>query len=140
MPKDAACNPFGANCVIKDRALSEQGKKFRIVSDDNIVVIKVDKCLIKSTVLKKVDYLILNCDRKEVLYLELKGQNLKDAAKQIIETKKQIDHKINISFVRKAAIVQSEFVKNDLKSTSYRELIKIFKPKNIIKKNSLVEY
>jgi hypothetical protein len=140
MPDKIKCNPFGDKCIIQKRALSEAKTKFRIVSNGDIIVLKVDNCLLQNSLEKKIDFLILNCDKKEVLYLELKGQNLDDAARQIISTKKQIDNKININLVRKAVIVQSEFYKNDLNSTSFKELIKIFKPMNIIKKNILIEY
>jgi hypothetical protein len=114
MPKIVECNPFGQKCIVEKKALKEGKSTFRIISTGNIIVVNIDKCLLLNSLEKKVDFLILNCDKKEVLYLELKGQNLDDAALQILKTKKQIDNKININFVRKAYIVQSEFNKNDL--------------------------
>lgn len=123
------CNPFSSQFIVYKKTLSERKSSFKIVSLDNIIVIKVDGALIDSKSEKKMDFLVLNCDKNEAIFLELKGSNIDDAAKQILSSKKILDKDLNYFISKKAVIVLNKFNKNDLRSTSYRQLVKEFNNK-----------
>jgi hypothetical protein len=128
MKKNENCNPFTNEFLVEKKSLNERKSTFRIVSKDQIIVLKVDDCLIKSKTEKKMDYLVLNCDKREAIFLELKGSNIDDASIQILNSKKILSKNLK-DFTHKAIIVLNNFNKNDLFSTSYRKLIKEFEKK-----------
>jgi len=43
----------------------------------------LDGCLLDSSELKKADFVFLICEEKKVYFVELKGSNLRQAARQI---------------------------------------------------------
>ncbi|MEZ4528990.1 MAG: hypothetical protein R2941_24020 [Desulfobacterales bacterium] len=64
----------------------ENKRKFIINNKSNNFFRKyqIDHCLITDG--KKCDFLIVNCDRKDLFFVELKGSHLTDAFKQIDST------------------------------------------------------
>jgi hypothetical protein len=69
---------------------SEKKKVYKLINDSNFKIrkIKVDKCLPQNEGEKRCDYLmsIEEKDTKRVFFIELKGERLIDAVKQIYST------------------------------------------------------
>jgi hypothetical protein len=77
-------------CVSHKLSAEENGRKFRLEipskTKEEICRIKVDDCLIASNDTTKCDYLFRRCEFDETYFVELKGQGVKHAYKQIKTT------------------------------------------------------
>jgi len=113
------CNPFGQcqeyegsseNVVVKDHRSSPE---YRVSNKSRhyFVKIRVDGCLIAEELgVRKCDYLLLDCTASKVYFIELKGQNLKDAVKQIKDTINRLGLQLD-EFSFYGRIVQSRVIK-----------------------------
>ncbi|MCP9769999.1 hypothetical protein EGI22_19020 [Lacihabitans sp. LS3-19] len=138
----STCNPFGPKHEIsKKTKIEEHGSSFELKLAELFHIIKIDNGLLKNEIGSKSDYLVLICERKENLFIELKGrQNFDKACLQIYNTFVFLKSQLDFQFKNVAIIVQKEFNKNDLFSNGYKKLAKEFGTKNIIKKNNQIVY
>ena len=129
-----SCNPFGnEHEILKKTKVEENGSSFELKTSDQFHFISIDKGLLKNEPGRKMDYLALLCERKENLFIELKGrQNLDNACTQIFRTFIFLKPQLNSEFKNIAIIVQKEFNKNDLFSSGFKKLTMAFGTKNII--------
>lgn len=90
-------HPFSASCeVYNNYRLPEivledsKNKKctYRVInkSENEIVGLRVDGCISKDNNVKKCDFLLLNWTTKATYFIELKGSNINDACKQLIQS------------------------------------------------------
>lgn len=83
---------FGENCIIDGSTVEENGRVFSVKKrrGDNVVVIKVDGCLVSSSRSKKCDGLVFAWNNKSkvfcVVMVELKGSDVRRAVSQIRST------------------------------------------------------
>lgn len=131
------CNPFGKceeqSGIIKRISCSEKGKTYEYINKSNnfVVKIRVDECLIKGEQHNKCDFLILSCGEQKNAYLiELKGSDLDHAAKQILNVIHLFQDELS-AFEIHARIILSKVYQEDLKGENYIKLHR--KIKNRIK-------
>ncbi|HEV7348154.1 hypothetical protein [Telluribacter sp.] len=104
------CDNKAKFIVFKDKR-SKSEYRIENVSHHYLIRIKVDDCLIKEQdKIKKCDYLLLDCSYKKAFFIELKGQNLKDAIIQIKSTILELNSKL-LTFSFCCRIVQSKVIK-----------------------------
>lgn len=107
---------------------------------DYVAKYHVDGDLIITNDEKKCDYLLINCNKQQAVFIEIKGCDLEQATKQIL-------HSINILYSSlpqmtiHARIVLTRVNTNDLRTISYLRLKKRIESLNgtLIKKSSLIE-
>ena len=127
------CNPFG-KCEDKrigrkpSFECSENRKRYEYFnkSNDFIVKIRVDECLIKGEKERKCDYLLLNCDKKTAYLIELKGGDLSHAASQILNVLDIFQKELYL-FEIHARIVLSKVSQIDINSEDIIKLKKRLK-------------
>jgi hypothetical protein len=93
-------------------------------NQDQVLIIRVDGCVIKDNEILRCDYAIVPCDEIEI-YVELKGSNISHAVKQIESTIKLLSD--NPQKIKKLCFVVSTRVPKQ--STSVQQLQSQFKKK-----------
>lgn len=144
------CNPFGKECeqntdyTAKEVVFNDRKPipEFRIKNNSQhiLIKIKVDGCLIKGQVgVRKCDFLLLDCTDSKAYFIELKGQNLKDAIVQITSTLSQLQPKLK-DFKICCRIVQSKVIKatQQQEKKALLRFLKIKFPSNTIASKDLV--
>ncbi|MGF1519400.1 MAG: hypothetical protein ACFCVB_16590 [Nodosilinea sp.] len=91
---------------------------------DQVLIIRVDGCVIKNNKILRCDYAIVPCDEVEI-YVELKGSDISHAVKQIESTIKLLSD--NPQKTKKLCFVVSTRVPKQ--STSVQQLQSQFKKK-----------
>lgn len=92
---------FPSTCVnkVKDSnvKVEENGRKFILSNPQRkeVLKIKIDNCVIKDTNSNKCDFLIIDPDKNNSYFVELKGQNIKHALKQLEDTIQKIEDTSN---------------------------------------------
>ncbi len=83
-------------CFSGATVAKEKGKEFRVEKNhtQSVCRVKVDNCLIKDDLVKKCDFLFYICETKKILLIELKGTDIEQAVKQIVETKSYFMQKL----------------------------------------------
>lgn len=93
-------------------------------NQDQVLIIRVDGCVIKDNEILRCDYAIVPCDEIEI-YVELKGSDISHAVKQIESTIKLLSD--NPQKIKKLCFVVSTRVPKQ--STSVQQLQSQFKRK-----------
>jgi len=93
-------------------------------NQDQVLIIRVDGCVIKDNKILRCDYAIVPCDEIEI-YVELKGSDISHAVKQIESTIKFLSD--NPQKIKKLCFVVSTRVPKQ--STSVQQLQSQFKKK-----------
>lgn len=89
---------FPSTCVdkVKDSnvKVEEKGRKFILVNTNRkeVLRIRIDNCVIKDNNSNKCDFLIIDPDKNNSYFIELKGQNVKHALKQLEDTIQKIEN------------------------------------------------
>ena len=75
----------------------EDGKKYTLLNNSNLTIekIKIDKCVFYEEV-KKCDWLFW-IDRRDVIFVELKGSDITQGVKQLYETYENLKNKIEFN-------------------------------------------
>lgn len=111
-----------------DARLVLQENKSKIIflnpNQDQVLIIRVDGCVIKDNEILRCDYAIVPCDEIEI-YVELKGSDISHAVKQIESTIKLLSD--NPQKIKKLCFVVSTRVPKQ--STSVQQLQSQFKKK-----------
>jgi hypothetical protein len=93
-------------------------------NQDQVLIIRVDGCVIKDNEILRCDYAIVPCDEIEI-YVELKGSDISHAVKQIESTIKLLSD--NPKKIKKLCFIVSTRVPKQ--STSVQQLQSQFKKK-----------
>lgn len=93
-------------------------------NQDQVLIIRVDGCVIKDNEILRCDYAIVPCDEVEI-YVELKGSDISHAVKQIESTIRLLSD--NPQKIKKLCFVVSTRVPKQ--STSVQQLQSQFKKK-----------
>lgn len=93
-------------------------------NQDQVLIIRVDDCVIKDNEILRCDYAIVPCDEVEI-YVELKGSDISHAVKQIESTIRLLSD--NPQKIKKLCFVVSTRVPKQ--STSVQQLQSQFKKK-----------
>lgn len=92
---------FSSNCVeIVDHPnvkVEENGKKFIALNPNRkeVLRIKIDGCVINDNTTNKCDFLIIDTQKDNAYFIELKGKNVKHAIKQLTDTIEKINNTSN---------------------------------------------
>ena len=99
---------------------SEHNIEYRLMNKSAFEVAKwkIDGCVFNGET--ACDYLVINIDRQEAYWIELKGSDIEQAAYQILNTIRKI--RIGNIFAHHARIVASKNPNTRLRETKYREL------------------
>jgi len=130
------------HCFVSSNVAKENGKEFRIenLASHQVCRLEVDGCYIDNDNKVKCDYAFLICQSSELILVELKGNDVVHAVKQIVETYKELKNSgssfsgfIVSSSVPKAT--ESRFRKlQDEVQNKFGFLIKKVHHKTVIKK------
>ncbi len=130
------------DCCVDNKVANEKGKRFEIDSNENFTKIRIDNCLIVSNHEKKCDFGFVRHLNDDFYFVELKGSDVEQAKKQIINTISYFEENlIKIPKDRRFGfVVSSKFPKagNDVNN-----LIQDFKKKygkNLVFKNKNLIY
>lgn len=74
------------DCCVYSKVANEKGKRFEVDSNENFTKIRIDNCLIVSNEEKKCDFGFIRHFNNEFFFVELKGSDVHQAKKQIINT------------------------------------------------------
>lgn len=92
---------FPPNCAEKvdhpNVKAEENGKKFIALNPNRkeVLRIKIDGCVINDNTTNKCDFLIIDPQKDNAYFIELKGKNVKHAIKQLNDTIEKIDNLSN---------------------------------------------
>lgn len=116
------------DCCVNNKVANEKGKRFEIDSNENFTKIRIDNCLIISNQEKKCDFGFIRHLNGEFYFVELKGSDVEQAKKQIINTISYFEEKlIKIpKNKRYGFVVSSKFPKS---GNDVNNLIQDFKKK-----------
>ena len=115
-----------------------------IAKNDNsneLCVLKVDNGYIKSDIQKKCDFLVFNCKTPQSYFVELKGSDLIQAARQIVITIDNFSPEIYESVINARIVLSKVSVPQYENHPEYLKLKKIIKKHNgtIIQRTRIIE-
>lgn len=107
---------------------------------DYLAQYNIDGGLLTSNDESKCDYLLINCNKKEAFFIEIKGCDIGHAAKQILSSIDKL-YSILSDLTIHARIVVTRVNTHSLQSSSYHKLQKRIKALNgsLNKKTSILE-
>ena len=108
--------------------VGEKGKRYQLNNPGKKMVcrIRLDHCFLSSS--KKVcDFLVLDCDKKQAYFVELKGRHVSDAAEQILQSLDRLQEQVQ-TFTCHARIITSSTP--NIRSLSEKKLRKRLNIKN----------
>jgi hypothetical protein len=130
------CNPLGINEFHQDNyqegmdrvlvARDVGGHHYRIENESRNYLIKLR--LIEDQNNRKCDYLVLNCSTRNAYFVELKGQNLSDAVRQIEATLNALGKRLS-TFKFYCRIVQTKVI-GATQQADRERLVKYLKDKH----------
>lgn len=117
--KNKACEEFSDKR--KTISVAENKRKYVATNkdEDPVSLAKIDGCLIKKGI--RCDYLLLNCQKQNAYFIELKGKHLVKATEQILRSIELLAPEIQ-NFRLNARIVLSRVQTPDLLSNEYKKL------------------
>lgn len=99
-------------CVSNSHVASEKGKKIELTLKQGVEVcrIKIDGCAVKSKSIQKCDFLFKVCQTNKFYFVELKGQDVVTAVKQILSTVQELEKKSGLKITNHEGIIVSSTV------------------------------
>ncbi|WP_035694429.1 hypothetical protein [Flavobacterium soli] len=132
------------DCCVNNKVANEKGKKFEIDSKENFIKMRIDNCLIVNNQEKKCDFGFIRNLNDEFYFVELKGSDVEQAKKQIINTityfeeniikipkDKRFGFVVSSKFPKSGSDVNNliqDFKKKYGKSLKFKNKILIYKP------------
>jgi hypothetical protein len=124
-------------CCSIGKVVSENGKRFEVLANENFTKLRIDNCLIKSNLIEKCDFGIIRHSNGEFYFIELKGGNVQKAFNQIVSTinffqenLKHIPKENRFGFIISSKVPKAGVSANTLKQEFAKKYGRILEIKN----------